>query len=893
MGLTELKNKLAAIVPETDFKLDERSTLDILNWLQEYAKNIPFAQEQEKFWDSFYFIQENSPEKLADLYQNVNKTNGHLPAHQAFVLAFLKLLETSKILFNTFPARHRDLYYRELLGLKPRNAQADSVALGITLNTDNAEHLIPKGTLFDAGQDSAGNPLQYASDTDLLANQGKLTDLRWCRKDNGGWKSAILLSDSDNIELPENGIKLFSPFSEDNSVLSGYLITSSLFAMSKGVRSIEVTLASEWTGDPNNITAQISSGKHWLSLFVEKETDLKLTLSLSANDGPISPPDELDNMEFNVPVLKLGTTQGPILPKITDIEISINGSSNVRYASDSGIENVGTTSFPFGQSPTLGSGFNLISPEWYHVKNATLTITPQWVGLPTKSFKDWYKGYETQPNNNSAFKVMGYLVTPKKETKLENTEPQPLFDDTDKPQGKSLNFSVPAMDYPIADSQSPNDWPAFIRVELAEQDFMHSQYQKNPLDKNPPYIPQISSLKIEFKAKVKTDQYSVYPLTPFGWDKAGKDITSLTDDAFYLGFTDILPRQTLSLYWQLEGSEKLPLSWFYLNKNNSWCSLDKLIDDKTRNLFDRGTWSTLLPHDASNQTSLMPTDKYWLKAEMISKVSGKKPPNYPSIKGLLYNAITATLINVETIESAHLINGLAISSIKQPVNSSVAISEVTQPWTSWNGRLKEDEQTFLKRVPTRLSHRNRALNWGDIVTLLKERFVSIFDVKYPSTNELTKIPAPENRQLIVIPDNRYKDNNDSLRPELNQARLTEMVEWLDQLSSLWTTIEIKNPTYVDVKINYQLEFASDVNADYGYHQLQQELSRIYMPWGENIAIGVTPGNRIDYYQLLATIQQSPWVERVASLTLQKNNKSTSDIGESIDANDNEVLILTW
>ncbi|KAA1193603.1 hypothetical protein [Photorhabdus heterorhabditis] len=897
MELTELKNKLAAIVPETDFKLDERSTLDILNWLQEYAKNIPFDQEKRQFWDSFYFIQENSPEKLADLYQNVNKANGHLPAHQAFVLAFLKLLETTKILFNTFPARHRDLYYRELLGLKPRSAQADSVALGITLNTDNPEYLIPKGTLFDAGQDSAGNPLQYASDTDLLANQGKLTDLRWCRKDkdNGGWKSAILLSDSDNIELPENGIRLFNPTPDDAPVLSGYLITSPLFAMSKGERIIKIKLANEWTDNPDHITAKISSGDHWLSLSVEKEEDKHLKLCLTAKDDPINPPNNLDNMTFDIPVLKLSVTQG-ILPNITEIEININGNHNVFYASDAGTEQTDATSFPFSQSPSSGSGFNLIAPEWYGTKNATLTLTPQWVDLPTESFKKRYEAYSPKPSNNGVFKVKGYLVTSQKTKEgLNNNEAQSLFseDENNKPQGKSLNFTLPVMNYSPVDKPSPYDWPASIRIELTEQDFMHAQYWQNPTGKNQPYTPKISTLQIQFSAKVKPEQFSVYSLTPFGWDKAGKDITSLTDDAFYLGFTDILPGQTLSLYWQLEGSEKLPLSWFYLNKNNSWRPLDKLVDDKTRNLFDRGTWSTLLPQDASNQTSLMPTDKYWLKAEMISKVSGKKPPNYPSIKGLLYNAITATLINVDTIEPDHLINGLAISSIKQPVNSSVAINEVTQPWTSWNSRPKEDEQTFLKRVPSRLSHRNRALNWGDIVTLLKERFVSIFDVKYPSTNELTKIPAPEKRQLIVIPDNRYKDNDDLLRPELNQARLTEMVEWLDRLSSPWTTIEIKNPTYVDVPISYELIFTPGINPDYGRHQLQQELSRIYMPWGENTAIGVTPGNRIDYYQLLATIQQSPWVERVTSLTLKKGSPSTDVIGKSVEADDDEVLILVW
>ncbi|MGV7961262.1 hypothetical protein QPK13_09145 [Photorhabdus tasmaniensis] len=1235
MGHTELKNKLAAIVPDTDFKLDESSTLDILNWLQEYTKEIPFDQEKKQLWDSFYFIQENNPEKLADIYQNVNKADGHLPAHQTFVLAFLKLLETTKTLFNTFPARHRDLYYRELLGLKPRSSQADSVALSITLKTDNTEYFIPKGTLFDAGKDSAGNPLQYASDTDLLANQGKLTDLRWFRKDNDGWQSATPLNLSDNIKLPENGIKLFSPTPNDTPILSGYLITSPLFAMSKGERNIKVTLANEWMGNPNSITAQISSGKHWLSLLVKKENVNGinyLELCSSAKDAPITPPDNLDNMTFDVPVLKLSTTQGPILPKITGIEISINGNQNVRYASDSGIEQTNTTSFPFGQSPVLGSGFNLVAPEWYGSEGATLTLTPQWVGLPTENFSKWYEKYGPKPADNSAFNVQAYLATPQERIKLnEGNNIQPLFTQApscknkqlndlpqgqntqappcqdkqpndppqgqntqappcqdkqpnDPPQGQNLKFTLPAMNYPLVDSPKPNDWPASIRIELAGQDFLHSQYWQDPKDKNQAYTPKISALQVTFSVKAKTEQYSIYPLTPFGWTETEENIPSLTNDAFYLGFTDVLPGQTLSLYWQLESLKELPLSWFYLNQKNTWNPLDKLIHDQTRNLLDRGAWRTLLPPDASNQAPQMPKGRYWIKAQMApikltnrgiltdlrwyrkdnnvwksaiplnlsnsiklpengiklfsptpndtpvmfdylitsslfvkskkklnikvtlgnkwagnsdhitAKISSENewisllveikdnnlelnlsngnksisssvtldnitfnvpvlklsitngftlpnitgitinsieakttqysiypltpfvwvdhikdipplthdtfylgftnvpseqilslwqledfekfplswsylsenntwkpldqpfhdktlnpsnkvswsillPPDasnetsqmpigrywikaqilpldasnktsqmptgrywikaqmnevkhYPQIKGLLYNATTATLINTETVEQNHLINKLAADSIKQPVNTSVAISKVTQPWASWNGRPKETEQAFLARVPARLSHRNRVLSWSDIVTLLKENFVSLFDVKYPSVSELTKVPAPKKRQLIVIPDNRYKDNDDKLRPELNQARLTEMVEWLDRLSSPWTTIEIKNPTYVDVQINYQLVFTSGVNPDYGRHQLQQELSRIYMPWGENITIGVTLGNRIDYYQLLATIQQSPLVERVTNLTLKKCNL-TDSVDESIEADHDEVLILVW
>ncbi len=886
MGQTGLNNKLTAIVSETDFKLDERSTLDILNWLKEYAEKIPFGQEKEQFWSGFYFIQENNSQQLANIYQEANRADGFLPAHQAFLLAFLKLLETTKILFNTFPARHRDLYYRELLGLKPRDAQADQVAIGITLNSDCIEYLVPKGTRFDAGHDSAGNPLQYVSELNVLANQGELTDLCWYRKEGDGWKSAIPLNLADNIAFPENGIRLFSPTPDDISVLSGYLITSPLFTMPAGERTIKVTLDSEWQGKPEHTTANISAENRWLSLKVKLVDKTTLELGLSASDAPITPLDALDNMTFDVPVLKLSTKQGPMLPKIKDIEININDNRNVYYASDGGIEQTNATSFPFGQSPLLGSGFNLVAPEWYNSENATLTITPQWVGLPTVNFSTWYEGYKTKPDN-SAFKVQGYLVTPQKREKL--NEAQSLFSGKEEPQGQSLKFTLPTMNFPLVDSLNPNDWPALVRIELAGQDFMHTQYWKDPKDKNLPYIPQISALQIQFSAKAKPKQFTVYPLTPFGRGEAAEKPT-LTHDAFYLGFTGVLPGQTLSLYWQLEGIKKLTLSWFYLNKGNTWSKLDKLVDDQTHNLFDQGIWRTLLPQDASNQAALMPTGRYWLKAEITDKTD---PQDYPRIKGLLYNATIATLANAETVEQEHFINGLAADNIKQPVATIAAISGIMQPWASWNGRPRETEQAFLKRIPVRLSHRNRVLSWGNMVTLLKDHFVSLFDVRYHSGSQLTTIPAPEKQQLIVIPDNRYKDNDDALRPTLNPARLKEMISWLSQLSSPWTAIEINNPTYIDVSVSYQVTFISDVNSDYGHHQLQQQLSRIYMPWAENPVIGVTTGNCIDYYQLLAAIQQSPLVERVTNLSLTTANQTKGAVGESIEANDNEVLILVW
>ncbi|PHM45265.1 hypothetical protein Xmau_00915 [Xenorhabdus mauleonii] len=888
MGQAELEEKLAAIVPETEFKLDERSTLDILTWLKEYAALIPFDKDKEQFWDGFYFIQENDPQKLTEIYHNTRQADGLLPPHQTFVLAFLKLLETTKTLLNTFPARHRHLYYRELLGLKPREAQADSVALGIVLNKEVKEYFLPKGTHFEAGQDSAGNPLQYASESGLLANQGKLTDLRWHRKGTDHVLSAIPLNLADNKIFPENGMRLFEPTLEEVPVLSGYLVASPLLAMSGGERCINIRLAETVKEDATLIQAQVSSGNHWLPLAVVKEGEDTLNLYLPADADPITPPNNLDGMTFDVPVLKLGTAKQRVLPEIAEITVNIKSHHGVLYSSDYGIEQTDSTSFPFGQSPSSGAGFNLIAPEWYGTENATLTITPQWNDLPEKSFKTWYQGYESNIAD-VVFNVQGYLITPQARKALGNAQPLFSSNNNQAPQGQSLTFTLPQIDYPVANSISPREWPASIRVELV-QDFGHAQYWNNPAGKNIPYTPQISMLQVQFSAKATPAQFVIYPLTPFGWGEPAKSALSLNNDTFYLGFTDVLPGQTLSLYWQLTGFKPLQLSWSYLNQENIWCPLDKWVDDQTRHLFDRGLWRALLPHDASNQATQMPAGRYWLKAEIQKQVEIQ---NYPIIKGMLYNSTTATLINPESVAQAHFINGLAANSIKQQVNAPVEVSNIIQPWAPWNGRPQETESDFLTRVPARLSHRNRVLSWGNMATLLKDHFVSVFDVQTPSAGELTKIPAPEVQQLVVIPENHYKDNDDALRPTLNSARLTEMGEWLMQLSSPWATIDIKNPAYVDVYVQYELAFVADVNPDYAHYQLQQELSRQYMPWAENSAIGVITGTHIDYYQLLATIQQSPFVERVTDLKIKRSDSTTNADAENIQAADNEVLILVW
>ncbi|CND35903.1 hypothetical protein [Yersinia pseudotuberculosis] len=726
MELIELNHKLLELVPDSDFKLDNRNSFKLLENIKEYTQKIPFNNNGE-FWDAFFFMFEHEPEKLAKLYLAENESDGELLPHQAFILAILQVLETPKALLNTLPAAHRNLYYRDLLGLSSRQAQPDQVALSIALNPTVTEQLLAKETLFEAGQDELGNPLHYALDASLLANCGYISDLRWLRQgESDQWFIAAPLDVQDQVELPATGIRLFSETVGERPVVNGCLIQAAQLAMAEGERVITLTFAQPVTTS-QFVSVEISGGDRWLAL-TPVVTSSQVTFTLSDQEPAISAPDNLDGLIFEQPVLRLQVAQGLQLPEVVTVSVE-----------------------------------------------------------------------------------------------------QRLVEDVD---------SLP-------------------EVKTATN------------------IP-----------------FDLYYLTPFGYSLNAEPAQE--DPSLYLGFSDIEPGQTLSLYWKLKSPIQPKVDWYYLNQGNQWTPLNAWVDDSTQNLYQDGCWSLVLPTDAANKASQMPTDRYWLKGGVSVPAQEGSWRNYPLLQGVIYNAMTATLINATTISDNHFLRALSAESIQRSVEPIPVVSSVVQPWASWGGRMAESHGEFFEREALRLSHRNRALTWGNMATLLKTRYISIFDVRYPTHDELTQVSALEQQQLTVIPVNRYNDSDDALRPVLNPARLAEMADWLEQRDSLWASITITNPNYINVNINYQVIFTSGVNPDFGYRQLRESLSEAYMPWSRDEQRAVIMNNNIGYFQLLATIQQHPLVERVTYLTLQREGAVLSP-GEtaSVNAENNEVLVLVW
>lgn len=404
------------------------------------------------------------------------------------------------------------------------------------------------------------------------------------------------------------------------------------------------------------------------------------------------------------------------------------------------------------------------------------------------------------------------------------------------------------------------------------------------LVENGQYIPSISRIIIG-SLIISDKDYQQMVITPFGYASLAQPVD---DMQLYIGFRDLEPGQSLSLYWNIDHrGQPLKVHWEYLARGNRWLSLDDQLIDNTHGLVFSGIWSVTLPRDASNNEYSMPAHRYWFRA-LIQPVNQDHTlmKFYPLLIGVLNNCMTAQLNNVEKLDEFFFENSYDGDKVLTPIDDIPGIAKVYQPWKTWGGRPSEGREQFIRSVAYRLSHRNRALTWSDMELLLKSKFPELLDVIIPFRDASNTITGQLQQKLIVLPRVEANDNDDSFRPMFNPARLEVMSKTLQSLASLWQKIKVVNPSYRDVLVTYKLIYRSGVNPSWAEQELRNRIIDRYMPWCSGNSFSLPTLNRIDYYAFMAFLQQSPHIDHVTSLML--DGKEESIIG----AND-QVLVLCW
>lgn len=708
-----LKEILSSIVQSSGFMLDNRTVISRLKYIESYTRNIPYLSNDNVIdssinsWADFIFMDGKTPENLAAIYNSTLSAEGMLLPHQGFLLAMLKMLETPQAFMNYFPDAHKDLYYRQLLGLQERPAKPSQVALNFVLDSSTPELMLTAGTLIDGGQDKQGTRIELSVDNDLLVNHSTLSDLRWCcpKGDSTPATSAIIYGDQH--PWPVNGVHLFSTNIHDQAILSGKMIASSKLVNDK-YEDLIILVEFE-SSPPLELFAHISSGNKWLPMDISIKGVNTLQITLPADYGEVSAPENLFEARFDVPVMCLLVEDGQHVPHICN----------------------------------------------FIVRNS-------------------------------------------------------ILHDTD------------------------------------------------------------------FKQTI---------ITPFGHANEAQPVDDLQ---IYIGVRDIEPGQTLTLFWNLNNrGHPLKIKWEYLAKENRWLDLEGQLIDGTISLMKSGIWAVIVPEDASKMESSMPTHRHWFRG-LIKPVKNEDATSsiYPCIISVLSNCMTATLNNFKEVDDPLLSNSFDEDKVLHPFDDIPGLDRIYNRWKPWGGRRIEERDVFIKNVAIRLSHRNRALTWSDMALILKSQFDEVLEVIIPYNTTSNAITAQLQQKLIVLPRENEKDNDDSLRPLFNAARLDAMSKFLQSRASLWQNIQVMNPSYRDVSLEYKVKFRTGVNITWAEQELRKSIVSRYIPWFGEYELNLSTLNVIDYYDLMGFLQQSPNVDYVSSLML--NGKEESVIGGS-----NEVLILCW
>lgn len=202
-----------ALLPEY-FPLDGRSTADLVRFaraLGQQLKYIDFNGDEAGTWSRFLGVDDpGDPVSAAEIASfleeparfdtQAEKKQWLSRPHLALLLVFFDLLRLERDEINRFTRRHLDYYYRDVLGLRPRPAEADAVHLLIEPAKGIRQHLLEKNTLLLAGKTPEGRNRLFTTTEDIVVGRAKVAALKTFFQDRLYRSFDELVADPKNIE---------------------------------------------------------------------------------------------------------------------------------------------------------------------------------------------------------------------------------------------------------------------------------------------------------------------------------------------------------------------------------------------------------------------------------------------------------------------------------------------------------------------------------------------------------------------------------------------------------------------------------------------------------------------------------------------------------------------
>jgi hypothetical protein len=246
-GTSRAQRLIEGLLPDY-VRVDERKMEDLQAFAVKIAGELKFIKDEGPWsagdWSGFF------DQKI----QDNQLTNPHF----TLFLAFLKLFNFAQQDINTLTQRHLEFYYRDVLRLKEKPAEADQVYLIIKLAKHIQAHSLGKDTAFKAGKDDLGKEILFQTTDQNIINKAEVTSLMSLFKDENGrlYKSPISNSaDGNGAELLSEEMqwktfgtpsKLF-PTQDRELATIGFAFASQILLMGEGTRKISLRISFEAT----------------------------------------------------------------------------------------------------------------------------------------------------------------------------------------------------------------------------------------------------------------------------------------------------------------------------------------------------------------------------------------------------------------------------------------------------------------------------------------------------------------------------------------------------------------------------------------------------------------------------------------------------------------------
>ncbi|MEM8639444.1 MAG: baseplate J/gp47 family protein [Cyanobacteria bacterium P01_G01_bin.54] len=572
---------------------------------------------------------------------------------------------------------------------------------------------------------------------------------------------------------------------------------------------------------------------------------------------------------------------------------------------------------PFGSEPVVGNSFYFAHPEIITKPLDALTLKLDWMGLP-EDFATHYAAYcdaglakGPTPLTNESFTVRLDLLLsrnwhPLGEQSLFATTAGQLTNIATLTYAQAPFQAIPFKRYAGAVGERRNDLfeqSRYFRLELSPTPFQHDRYglvlsklaitnatNAEPTTVYPPYTPTLKSIAIDYQASAEIDLIAgevngptgqIFQLNPFGCidfrqtvapDDPDPSYALLPQYAFegslYIGLRDLHAPQSLTLLFQMvAGSGDADLTpptvdWSYL-AGDRWQPFqpDELLSDGTNGFLDSGILQFLIPEQADTHHYVMPTGLHWLRATVA-----EHPLAIPECLDIRAQVVTVTFVD-QGNDPEHLSTPLAADSIQSFVEQRAAIATLSQPYSSFGGRRQERDRTFYTRVSERLRHKQRALTRWDYEHLVLEAFPQIYKVKCLTQAEQPRRAGSAEVMVVVVPNLTNAAPFLPLAPKVPQYLLREIETYLQERTSPFVKVRVKNPHYEPIQYRVAVKFYSASDHGYYMQKLNEELVRFLSPWAYEEQSDISFGSSIHSSTVVHFIETRPYVDYVANLKL--------------------------